>query len=307
MRLGVVGLGNWGIRVAREAIELLKEEKIDEVHFCDLDETRLKEFSEYNTTTDFNELLQNVDGIHICTENKNHYILGKKALERDIHCLIEKPLTVDQSHAFNLLEIALNKALVLKVGHIFRFANVTKKLREYYKNGLLGEVLHINLDWTHHMKPSKNTDVIWDLLPHPLDILNFITSDWPKKISGFTKSIRIKDKPEMAILHPEYESGLTATIHVSWINNIKRRRVEIIGSEKSIVSDCVNQTIVEYENNNIVNNVTIDKNNTIKAEIENFIEAIKTGKNHNNSGIIGLRTVELIESLQKELKNGGCN
>jgi len=301
MKLGIVGLGNWGIRAAREAVDLLKEQKIDDLYLCDLDESRFEEFTRYNVTTDFEEMLTKVDGVHICTQNKSHFEMGKKALDMNKHALIEKPFTSKQTQAFDLLEIAAERDLVLQVGHIFRFANITKKLRELNKKKTFGDIYHINLDWTHFMKPMDNTDVLWDLLPHPLDILHFITSQWPSQISGIIKNIRFSNVEEMAVLQAKYESDLSANIHISWINPIKRRRVEIIGSEKSAVAECVKQTLNIYENDGSINEIPVESNNTIREELLNFINSILSGKNSNNSGILGLRTVELIEKLQNDL------
>jgi len=302
MKLGIVGLGNWGAKSAREAVELLKNNIIEDLYLCDLDETRLEEFSDYNTTTNLDEMISKVDGIHICTANANHHSLGKKILEMNKHVLIEKPLTTKKTHAFELLEIASKNDLVIQVGHIFRFANVTKRLEELNKKNFFGEIYHMNLEWTHYMKPMKNTCVLWDLLPHPLDILNFINRAWPSQISGIRKNIRQNEVEDMTFLQAEYESGLSACINLSWLNPIKRRRVEIIGSERSAVAECVKQTLKIYENDGTTNDIPIVSNNTIKEELENFVESTKSGKNRYNSGLIGLRTVELIEMLKSGRK-----
>jgi len=295
VKLGIIGLGNWGRKVAEEANFLLSEGFIDDLYLCDTNESLLKKYKQNNTMKNANDLLSKVDAVHICTPNKLHFTLGKMALENNIHTIIEKPITTNRFEAYDLLEIALEKGLVLQVGHIFRFANVIKKLRELYQEKAFGKVHYISLEWTHYMQPMDNTNVIWDLAPHPLDILNFVTNLWPMKIFGVAKSIRQNNHEEMATLQALYKTDLNATINISWLNPIKRRRVEVIGSEASASIESVKQTFDFYRNDGTVEKIDIEKNNTIRDEITHFIESTKSRKNGNNSGVIGLRTVELIE------------
>ena len=294
-KLGIVGLGNWGRRVAEEANILLEEGFIDDLYLCDANEALLKKYKDNKTTREFNDLISKIDAVHICTPNQFHFELGKRSLENNIHTLIEKPMTTNRYDAFELLEIALEKGLVLQVGHIFRFANVVKKLREMYENNEFGQVHYINLEWTHYMKPMSNTNVIWDLAPHPIDILNFITSQWPIKIFGVAKPLRQSRYEEMAILQALYKNNMNSTVHISWANPIKRRRVEIVGEEITAQAECVKQTIDIHRNDGSIESIPVESNNTIREEISHFVSSIKTRKNGNNSGVIGLRTVELIE------------
>jgi len=298
MNLGIIGVGNWGYRVAKESLILMEEGYIDKLYICDLDQKRLQAFPKKYTSLNYKDILNNVDAIHICTSNETHYSLGKMALEKNVHVLVEKPLTTNHLHAYDLLELALENGLVLQVGHIFRFANVINKLKELYEQRYFGEVYHITLEWTHLMQPMDNTNVLWDLLPHPLDILNFITKRWPAQLFATTNSIRV-NKTELAFIVAKFKEKMSATINVSWINPIKKRNIEILGTENSAIVHAVNQTISIHNNEGEINKIQIEPNNTIRDELLNFIDSINNGNNSKNSGIIGLKTVELIESIKE--------
>ena len=73
MKLGIVGIGNWGKRVAEEAVILLEEGYLEEVHLCDLDTSLLDKYPNLKTTSNYDDLLTKVDCVHICTKNSNHY------------------------------------------------------------------------------------------------------------------------------------------------------------------------------------------------------------------------------------------
>ena len=302
MRIGVVGIGYWGRKVVREYAFLLNEGYLDHLALCDIDQSKLKVFKEYDTFTNLNEFLKNVDAIHICTNNDTHYEVARRALESNIHVLVEKPMTTNRNHAFNLIELAYENGCILQVGHIYRFANVIRKIKELYQNGFFGDIYYINIVWSHLMPPVRGVDILWDLLPHPLDILNFITKKWPNEFLGVGRAFRRSELNEVASLQAVFDDGLFTNIHLSWLSPIRRRTMEIVGSECSAIVECVKQEITVYENDGNVKQLNVKPNNTIRDEIMNFINAIKTGRNNFNSAIIGLRTVELIEQALSTLR-----
>ena len=129
MKVGVIGIGRWGTKVAREYIALMNEGTIDSVVLCDTNESQLRQFNGCaELCNEFNEFIKKVDAIHICTPNNTHYEIAKEALENNVHVLIEKPMAESLTEAFKLVELALSKNLVLQVGHIFRFANIVLSL-----------------------------------------------------------------------------------------------------------------------------------------------------------------------------------
>ncbi|AEA46587.1 Gfo/Idh/MocA family protein [Archaeoglobus veneficus] len=301
MKIGVIGLGRWGTKVAREYIALKDEGAIDSIVLCDTNECRLKQFAdEAIALNQLNGVLSKVDGIHICSPNSTHYEIAKKALESGVHVLVEKPMTTNHNEAYELVEIATAENLILQVGHIFRFANVIRKIKELYDNRYFGQVYYFNLTWTHLMPYIKGVDVLWDLLPHPLDILNFITKEWPTEFIGVGRAYRRETLNEAVSIQAVYGDGKFANIHLSWINPIRRRILEIVGSKRTALVECVKQEIKVYENNE--KTLDVKANNTIREEALNFIKAIETGKNNFNSSIVGARNVEMIERAINSLK-----
>jgi len=294
MRIGVIGLGRWGTKVAKEYISLLEEGIIDSIILCDTDNSRLKQFTNITTYNKLKDVIEKVDGIHICTSNDTHYEIAKEALNSGVNVLVEKPMTTNSNQAYELVETSIEKNLILQVGHIFRFANVIRKIKELYENKYFGDVYYFNLVWTHNMPYIEGVDILWDLLPHPLDILNFITKKWPTKFVGVGKAFRRNKLNEVVSLQALFDDSLFATIHLSWLNPIRRRILEIVGSDHVALADCVEQNAKIYEGSE-EKSLEIEPNNTIRDEILNFIKAIEKGTNNFNSCIVGARSVEIIE------------
>jgi predicted dehydrogenase len=302
LKIGVVGLGRWGTKVTREYISLMNERVIDSVILCDIDAHRLKSFAgEAIICSEVKEVLSKVDGIHVCTPNSTHYKITKMALDFGVHVLVEKPMTMDSNEAYDLVETAASRNLILQVGYIYRFANVIRRLKEFYKSNYFGTPYYFGLTWTHQMPYIDDVDILWDLLPHPLDILNFITEKWPIEFIGVNKAFRRDKLGEVASLQAIYNDGIFASIHLSWLCPIRRRTLEIVGSRRAALVDCVKQEIEIWEQEEKIM-LEVKANNTIRDEILNFLNAVKTGRNTFNSSIVGARNVEMVEKAIKSLR-----
>jgi predicted dehydrogenase len=301
MRVAVIGLGYWGSKIFGEYVDRKNEDILDGVIACDIDESNLKDTEGADARyTSVEDALEDADAVHVCTGNETHYGIAIDAIENGCHALIEKPLTTDRKRAYDLVEAASEAGQIIQTGHIFRFANVTRKLRELYQDGYFGDVYHLSLQWTHKMDLKPGTNVLWDLLPHPLDILNFVTEEWPDDSHGLAGSYRTDNIAEAAYIQLQYPS-LTADVHVSWVDPVRRRTVEVVGSERSAVVECVGQNITVHGEDDGASQLSVEDNNTIQAEQENFLRAIETGENTFNSAIVGARTVDAIQMIENRL------
>ena len=301
MNIGVIGLGYWGNKVLREYIDLVEEGKIKGVSICDIKESRLKNIENIDimkTSNDYKEFLKDcdIDAVHICTNNVTHYEIAKEALQNGKHVLLEKPMTVDAHKAFELVEISAHNGLILQVGHIYRFANVIRKAKELMEKRYFGKIYYLTLNWTTLMNPIGGVDIIWDLLPHPLDIIHFLTGKWPYSWQVMARYYRREKLNELVFINLDYKDFI-AHIGSSWVTPERKRWLEIIGSDRSAKIECVKQRMHIFEGNEKKFDLEISANNTIREEALNFIESIKNSKMPFNSHIIGAKNVDVIEKI----------
>lgn len=298
MEIGIIGIGRWGKKVIGEYLALANQGIIDSVCVYDSDSTRMAEFkgmAKVKVCDSLDDMLNQVTGVHICLPNNMHYPVASEALEKGVHVLVEKPFALDTDAAHSLIRLAMEHGLILQTGHIYRFSNAVKKLREMYLQKEFGELHNVNFYWTHLMPYFEGTDIIWDLLPHPVDIFNCITGSWPFEFTGTGKAFRRKSPNEVVSL--QSSSGINALLsfHFSWLSPIRRRQMEIIGSKRSALVEMVDQKITLYNLDGTSESVAVEQNNTIHDEILNFVDCIKTGKNLQNNAAVGAKVIEVIE------------
>ena len=314
MNVAVIGVGYWVKKIASEYALMGKSNPdINLLGVCDVFDENLKFCKEkydvpYLAKTP-NEILLNpeIDAVHICTPSITHYDICKEALEHGKHVTVEKPMTLNSLEAIKLVDLAHEKNLVLSVGHIFRFDGAIEKIKSLVETKWFGDLYWMKLTWTAMMPPMMGRDIITDLAPHPFDILNFLTNDWPTKVTCVAKAHRPGQKEETAHITSEFKNNMMAHIEISWLHPEKIREVQIMGSERFAKIDCGTQKITAYENNQFYD-MPVERSNTINSELSHFIKCIREGRASNNTflnknnGLVGANVVRLLEITRSAME-----
>ncbi len=304
--IAVIGAGYWGRKHVEEYTNI---SEVNLVNVSDLSEENLKfcrdNYGVKKTTLNYKEILSSddVEAVSICTPNETHYALCKEAFAAGKHVLVEKPVTLKSSEAHELVNIAKKKKLAFCVGHIFRFNNALKIIKEKINCGFFGEPGVIKLQWTESREPMKGRDIITDLAPHSFDILNYLIGEWPKKITCKAGMYRRKEPEEWAYIIAEFGKTV-GHMELNWSLPGKTREVTICGTVRTAKINCTGQKIKVYESG-YEYDIEVDRNNTIKDELEHFVACIHSGERPDNDSVIGAKTVELIEKCFESLKKNG--
>jgi predicted dehydrogenase len=92
-----------------------------------------------------------VDAVHICTPNSQHYSIAREALEAGKHVVCEKPLATSVQEAQELVALAAQKGVRNCVCHNLRYYPMVQQLRRMREAGELGEILSLqgaySQDW----------------------------------------------------------------------------------------------------------------------------------------------------------------
>jgi len=299
MKVGVIGAGYWGKKHVEEFFNLGAD-----IIVSDMIEDNLKQCKEkYNavTTADYWDILNDADvaGVTICTPNSTHYKICKDALNAGKNVLVEKPLAMSVEECKDLIRLAEEKKLVLSVGHIFRFNNAVLKIKAMIDNGEIGDIYIMKLKWTNFERLFEDRDVIFDLAPHPYDIINFLFNRYPDEVSCVGNAYRRKNEPEAVFINGRLGSTII-NLELSWLTPVKDRSMILVGSKKSLFVNLTEQRIQVYEDNQM-KDLNIIQNNTISDELANFLECIKDGKISTNDGLSGLYTIKMIEITRQSL------
>lgn len=300
--VAVIGVGYWGKKHVEEYAALGTD-----VAAVDLNEDNLKLCAEkygVKTTKDYNDILANgeIKVISICTPNETHYKIAKDCLNAGRNILVEKPLAMTIEHGRELIDLAKDNGSMLAVGHIFRFNNAINKVKEMIENYELGEIHIVKLKWANVEPLFEDRDVIFDLAPHPFDIINYLFKRNPDEVSCIGNAYRrSKNKGVEAVFINCMLGEIIINIELSWLTPPKTRSLVVVGSNKSVLVNCTAQTIKVVEEDKSYD-LEIIPNNTIRTELQSFLSCIDDKSEQNVSGgEVGLDIVKMIETCRKSL------
>lgn len=305
--VAVLGVGYWGKKIVDEyhnipgvKVKAVSDQLDKNLEFC------RDRYGVKNLYHDYKEVLEDDDivALNICLPNSLHFPACKDALEAGKHVLVEKPISLDSREGKQLVDLAEEMNLTLSVGHIYRFNNAMNEVRRLIKQNFFGRVFTMHLTWMNLEPAYPDRDVIVDLAPHTFDITNYLFDAWPTKISCTGRAYRRKEMEEMAFISSEMPSGAIAHATLSWLAPRKVRQVEVIGENRSALIDAVTQEVVVYESG-YTYKLGVERNNTIQTELVHFLQSIGDPLTETrNSGVIGVRTVEMIEAAKRSLAEG---
>src|SRR5580765_2665899 len=179
LRIGVIGYGYWGPNLVRN-FAMGPRTKV--VAIADANPSRRQlaqtSYPHIRVVDDGAALFadSDVDAVAIATPIFTHYELAKRALEAGKHVLVEKPLTPSAAQAEELAALAVKQQRVLMVDHTFVYTGAVRKIRDLVQAGELGRVLYFDSVRINLGLFQPDFNVIWDLAPHDLTIMDYVIS-----------------------------------------------------------------------------------------------------------------------------------
>lgn len=324
IKIAVIGLGYWGPNLIRN---FLKIPDVDIEICCDISEKNIEKFNLsfpfLKTTKNIEDVLKNplIEFIAIATPLSTHFLLAKQALLANKHVMVEKPMTSSSNQAKEIIALAKQKNRLLMVGHTFVYTEAVKTIKEIIAKKKLGKLYYYDSTRINLGLFKSDMNVIWDLAPHDLSILQFIFPGKPLSVRAFGSSFIHKRHAEVANIFIQYEKNITAHIHLSWLSPVKIRNILIAGSKRMIVYNDIepSEKIRIYDKGIKISpskitpfspayrsgNVTIphlEQNEALYNELQHFVNCIKEKKQPITNGYSGLEVIKLLEYIELALQ-----
>lgn len=328
LRVGVVGYGYWGPNIVRNFSGV---DGATVVSVADSNSEMLKKVKKaypgIEISDDAHTIVTSpgVDAVAIITPVFSHYELTKKALQNGKHVFVEKPFTATADQAQELVELAEQKGLKIMVDHTFLFTGAVRKIKALVDSGELGDLyyfdsMRVNLGLFQH-----DVNVIWDLAPHDLSIMDFLTHEKPVGVVATGES-HFNGLEDVAYVTVYFSNKLIAHFNVNWLSPVKVRTTLIGGDKKMLVwndleadekikiydkgvevtsRESVYNLLVSYRSGDVMV-PKVEQTEALKLEAEYFVDCVVNNKNPMNDGQSGLRVVKILEAANKSLKNKGA-
>jgi len=328
INISVIGYGYWGPNIVRN-FNSIKNTRV--VSVCDNNPEVLKNiqtnYPTIQTITDSNKLISSpdIDAVAIVTPVFTHYELAKLALQNGKHVFVEKPFTSTVAQAEELIELADKNNLKIMVDHTFLFTGAVNKIKELVDNDILGDLYYFDSTRVNLGLFQHDVNVVWDLAPHDLSIMDYIIDEKPDSITASGKAHFNNSLEDLAYITVNFSNNMIAHFNVNWLSPVKVRSTLIGGEKKMLVwndlevdekikvydkgVDIVNrkgvyELLVSYRSGDMFA-PKVAQTEALKLEAEHFIDCILNDKTPINDGHAGLRVVKILEASDESLKNAG--
>ena len=328
INVGIVGYGYWGPNLVRNfysasdcCVKSVADARAERL------QNLSKVFPAIEGKHSADEIIYDpaIDAVIIATPVSTHFTLAKKALLAGKHVLMEKPMTASVLEAEILINLAAQKNLLLMVDHTFLYTGAVEKMKQLVDCKELGNVKYLDSTRINLGLFQPDINVLWDLAPHDISILNYVINDQPYSVNATGITHTHNAIENIAYLTVNYKSGFIAHFNCSWTSPVKVRMMLIGGDRKMILYNDLEPTekikvydtgyshttdedkkkvMVDYRTGDI----HVPKVSTSEALLgmaNDFISSIKLGHQPRSSCQIGYEVVRILEASNQSIRHNG--
>jgi predicted dehydrogenase len=272
-------------------------------------------------TRELEHLLEDpeLDAIAIATPVPSHAELAVRVLEAGKHCFVEKPLAQSVADAELAVAAADANDRTLMVGHLLEYHPGVQKLKELTDGGDLGErIYYIYGNRLNLGKLRADENALWSLGAHDVSVVLHLAGEEPWEVTAHGESYVRPGVEDVVFCFMRFPSGLSAHLHLSWLDPHKERRFTVVGSRRMATFDdmALEGKLTIYDKGfdedarGYGEYITrtgdifcprIPNVEPLRLECEHFVESLRTGRRPRSDGASGLRVVRVLEQLQRSL------
>jgi len=318
LRVAVIGAGSMGRNHARIYSEM---DDLDLVAVADPSRdalTRLAQRHSVATYTDYRAMLKNeqIDLISIVVPTEQHFSVAHNVLYAGVPLLVEKPICATVAQGAALVALAEERGVLLTVGHIERFNPAIIALKQQLERGALGKIYQIGARRIGPF-PARITDVgvVVDLATHDLDIMHYLTNSHVTRLHAEIGQRLHTAHEDLLLAVLRFENDIVGMLDINWLTPTKVRELSVIGERGMFVANYLTQDLFFFENDAVphgqewheaaVMGVTegrmirfkVNKKEPLRAELEAFANAVRTGQPAPVSGKDGLLALSVAQAL----------
>jgi predicted dehydrogenase len=322
VRVAVAGLGYWGPNLARNLAALPGCEL---AWGCDerpaARERLASQYPGARFTADLEDLLADdtLDAIVLATPVPTHGPLAERVLRAGKHCFVEKPLAQSLSDAQRAVAAARRADRTLMVGHLLEYHPGVRKLKAVIDSGELGDIHYIYSNRLNLGQLRSDENALWSLGAHDVSVVLHLAGEEPSELVARGESYMRPGVEDVVFAFLRFPSGLTAHMHLSWLDPHKERRFTVVGSRRMATFDDMEleRKVTIYDKgfdegadsygeyitrSGDIFSPRVANSEPLRLEVAHFLECIRERRRPLSDGESGLRVVRVLEGLQASLE-----
>jgi predicted dehydrogenase len=306
LRVAVVGTGHLG---SIHASIYTRMPDVDLVGIVDVDASTADRVASESRCKIFSpgvSLSGKVDAVSVAVPTSSHRKVAEPILADGIPVLLEKPVAHTLEDARAIVECASSKGVILQIGHLERFNAGVIRLSEELDQPRFIEVHRLG----EFVERASDVDVVTDLMIHDIDIVLSLISAELRYISAVGARV-VTDHVDIANARLEFQDGAIANVTASRVSQNTFRRIRIFGQACYLGLNFRDQQIDVVRPGPLPVNggfapmlsetIQVTPRPPLDAELEHFIQCVRTGDKPLVSGAEGVRALEVAHEVRARI------
>jgi predicted dehydrogenase len=304
IRVAVVGAGEFGRNHARVYREM---EYADLVGVHDIDTERAANVAAEFRTRAFpslQDLRGQVDAVSLAVPTVDHSSVGCRLLEMGLDLLVEKPMATNLAEADTLVQAARRHSRILQVGHVERFNPAVLAVQPIVNHPLFFEVHRLGV----FTPRSLDVDVIFDVMIHDLDILLALVKQPVTEVRAVGIPV-LTNKVDIAHARLEFSGGAVANVTASRVSTERVRKMRFFQQHEYISIDYARRDALRVgvkrpgpQPEFAFEKLPASTVEPLRAELEAFVDAVRTRRDPPTDGTAGRAALELAERVMASIQ-----
>jgi predicted dehydrogenase len=245
----------------------------------------------------------------IATPAQLHTEMALEAIASRKHVFVEKPLALSLADGQKIVDAAASAGVQIFVGHVLLYHPAVRKMLSLVAEGVVGSVWHFRSRRLSLGKLRNHENVWWSFAPHDVALMLSIMKAVPRTVTASHGVALIPGLSDIAYADFGFSESRTAHIEVCWLDPEKSSRVDVFGTTGvltlkdsragsslslalfKVVSDSSGAREIYKEP---TKEIMFESGEPLRAEIEAFVEAIRTGRLAETSGETGLAVLQTL-------------
>jgi predicted dehydrogenase len=251
-------------------------------------------------------LLGAVDAVSVVTPTPAHFEIAREFLAAGAHVLVEKPITETPAEARELIVLAARAGRILQVGHLERF-----------NAAILAAEPHLHAPRfieCHRLAPyrERGTDVnvVLDLMIHDIDLVQTMVEAPIATIDAVGTPV-FSEEIDIANARIRFANGCVANATASRVSLKTERKLRIFEDDAYLSLDLQQKIMTLIRKRGpgdapgplpvTIEEQSLDPGDALQAEIDSFLQCIRSGQPPVVTGEAGLMALETAMRITEQV------
>ena len=310
IRLGLIGVGAWGINYVKT---------IENIHGLEIDLIACKSLKNksylqdlYRVVDCWEEVIKcpRIDGIIIASPPSTHFEIAAEAIKKNKQLIIEKPITLSSYEAKILLELSLENKINVKVNHIYLYHPMYIFLKKYIQQK---KDLNSIITLSGNFGPFReDVSPLWDWGPHDLAMCLDLIGEIPSKIEAKYNKLEFASRKTKSNIFTKlsFSNNKYAELEFGNLMKSKKRFMKLNFANGSYIFDPIRYKYIQKENNfqleeidqKQINKDISFEDSPLKVLLNDFMKDIKINRFKINDLQLSISVIKIIEQIEMILE-----